>query len=394
MRFHFGRILGAILLACALPAAAQQTYDGPPSSMTRYWEVPGFKDLPHMGPDKALGMIFWSHGLAGNMAQYQYPPPPIIYEFARRGWDVAKVQRNPIFETLWSESGPRHVADVLERVAKARAAGYKSIILAGQSYGGAIALEAAGRTDQVFGVLAFAPGHGSDACGAPGAMRIADMLAASLMPAIEKVKSPRVVVSMAAGDTCQGTNNPGPQIERSLQSTKAKYIHFDQTMPIRGHGAAGTTQFSTWYSDCLIAFMAPDKQPAGTKTVCPAPTNARFLVPANVKLEAPAGKSNAAADMTGPWLGKAGTAETCVVVDKVTPEEATGTAYFGSGPGGTAAMMAMPFRAKKNGKDYVYQGTAYYTLSLTPKDADLTMSIVSADGRNRYTSQMKRGCIG
>jgi hypothetical protein len=399
MRSCFGRILGTILLAAALPAAAQQTYDGPPSAMARYWEVPAFKEFPHVGPSKALGMIFWSHSLAGNFPVYHHVPPPIIFEFAGRGWDVTKVQRNPNFETGWTNGIESHVADLAERVAKARAAGYKSVILAGQYYGATLSLEAASRIVQIFGVLAFAPGQTTETCGLPSTVRVGDMVG-TLTSAIEKTKSSRVVLSLAAGDPCHRTGHPGAQIERALQGGKAKYVHFDQATPIRGRGAAETTQFDAWYRDCLIAFMAPDKEPAGRKTVCPAPANARFLVPAGVKLDATSGKGSAAADMTGPWSGTTGIPqaplpadrEICVIVDKVTADGAIGTAYFGAGPEASASMTATPFQARKAGQGYTHQGAEFYALTLMPRDTALEMTIVSRNGRNQFTAQMKRGC--
>jgi dienelactone hydrolase len=402
MLWHFKWVLGAVVLACALPAAAQP-YDGPPSSMTRYWEVQAFKDFPYKGPDKAVGALFWSHGLAGTNPQYHVAPPAIIVEFARRGWDVVKVQRNPVFESGWNNGGERHVADLLERVTKARASGYKAVIVAGQSYGGAISIEAAGRTDKILGVLAFAPGHGSDACGAGGvgAARTADMLAGALMPAIEKVKAPRVVLSMADGDECQGTNRPTASIERALQTTGQKYIHLDNTMPIRGHGAAGTQQFSVWYRDCLTTFLAPDKEPAAKRTVCPAPPNSRFLTPAGTRLEAVAAANG---DLAGAWFGKmtnttgtAGTGvEVCVIVEKFAATEASGNVYFGSGPGQNTNMSTTAFRAQKDGAAFVHKGADNYRIMLTPKagDANLTLTIVSRDAKGQWNVEMRRGCAG
>jgi pimeloyl-ACP methyl ester carboxylesterase len=398
MRSFFLYLIGALVLAVTAPATAQfpDTYDEPPNG-ARYWEVQAFRAYPYKGPDKAVGALLWSHGLAGTQPQYQYPPPPIIVEFAKAGWDIVKVQRNPTYESSWSDTGQRHVADVLERVSKARAAGYKYVILAGQSYGGAISLEAADRTDQVFGVLAFAPGHGSDACtGGAATLRTYDMLAAALIPAIEKARAPRLVVSMAAGDTCQGTNNPMMQIESALQRTGARYIHFDHSMPIRGHGAAGTAQFSFWYKDCLVEFMTPNKEPPPKRTTCAAPVTARFMVPTTVKLDAPTSPS----DLSGPWSGAMSLStntsykvDVCVVVEKVSAADAAGTAYLGSGPSGTSSMSQMKFRAAKTGESYVHSGAEGDRVVLTPRDAALGLTIVGRDGRTQWNAQMRRGCL-
>lgn len=384
--------VAALCLATAGVAQAQP-YDGPPTSGTRYWEVPALRDYPYLGPAKAVGVILWSHGLAGTAPQYQFAPPPIITEFAKADWDVMKIQRNPIFEDGWGHAGRLHVDYVVEQARKARAAGYKRVIVAGQSYGGAISLEASGQTDQIFGVLALAPGHGSDACsGMSGERRIADMLVGQLIPAVERAKAPRIVISVAEDDECLGGNRPGPQIEQALRRIQAKYIHFDASMPIRGHGAGYTNQFSTWYRDCLIAFMAPDKEPAAGRTDCPKPPGQRFLVPATVKLDARAGTA-----LTGPWMGKLNTAssqEVCVVLDKVDGEEAAGTFYFGPGVTLKLNMTQMRYVGRKEGNSYVHQSAENFRAVLVPQPkGDLALTMQTGIGA-QIKASLQRGCTG
>src|SRR5260221_1036133 len=81
---------------------------------------------------------------------------------AAGGWDVIKLNRNPVWENSWSSAGQRHVARVAEEVAAARRRGYRRIVVAGQSYGGAIALAAAGAIDGLWAVIATAPGTGQE----------------------------------------------------------------------------------------------------------------------------------------------------------------------------------------------------------------------------------------
>src|SRR5262249_34977408 len=148
--------------------------------------------------EKAKGALLWSHGLFNNEVQYASPPPEIIKHLARDGWDVIKVQRNPLFERDWSTSGPKHVADVQERARHALAQGYKKIILGGQSYGGQITLDGANGDVPIFAVLAFNPGQSSDAT--VGSQRKYENIMLYLMESLAKIRAERVLVLVAGND--------------------------------------------------------------------------------------------------------------------------------------------------------------------------------------------------
>ena len=99
------------------------------------------------------------HGVSGDNEQYKYPPAPVLRRFESAGWDVVKINRNNLYEHGWTSSGVRHRDDAIERARAAKASGYKSVILAGQSYGGAISLEANAKAAGIDGVMALSPGH-------------------------------------------------------------------------------------------------------------------------------------------------------------------------------------------------------------------------------------------
>lgn len=400
----WGQRIG-LVAACGLSLvwsalAMAQPYSGPPSDFTAYWEVPAFKDFPYRGPAAAVGVVLWSHGVAGPRPEYQYPPPPVIKRLARAGWDVVKIQRNNLFEAGWSTSGTKHVAYLVARIAKARQDGYRAVIAAGQSYGGAISLEASARTDQLFGVIAFAPGHGSDTCGDVTAgiisRRISDNLPQMLVDAIVAEKSPRTVVSMADGDECQGFNAPSQMIEEALHRNGTRFIHFDASMPIRGHGAAETNQFDRWYGGCLAAFFDPGKTPADGETTCAPPSPVpRFLFPAGYELPAAT-----AGTLVGPWSGTLASAtsaagynrELCVVVNSRTDRELQTVTAYGAGPGREWSMTDYKRRYTRDGERYVYRGADGFLIALTPAGPTLDLSMTSADGKTTWTGTLKPGC--
>lgn len=397
--------IAALITAAGLSGLSAQPYDPPPSNFTAYWEVPGFKDHPYQGPGKAKGAVLWSHGVSGQHIQYTAPPPDVLRDFARAGWDIIKIQRNNTHEHGWSTSGTKHVAYIIERARKAREEGYKHVISAGQSYGGAISLEASGRSDDFFGIIAFAPGHGSDACGSSAgfsARRISDNIQRQLIDAIAGAKAPRVVVLMADGDECQGFNEPSRIINEALQRIPGKFLQFDATMPVRGHGAASTGQFRAWYGKCLLDFMDPAKEPAGKQTSCAHPEKPRFLLDAGYNFPvAPSNAAQANAKLIGAWGGQlvadaiAGDRgqEFCIAVETASPQQLGGLAAFGTDPDRKYSMTTVKRSFASEGDGFVYKGGNAYRMALTPSGEDgLRIAITSADGKRTWSGALKRGC--
>src|SRR5258706_11212115 len=114
--------LKALALAAALVALA-----GPARALDAYWTESAYAAYPAKGPDQALGLVIWNHGVDGQLPQFQGPPIPAMEGLAARGWDVIKLNRNAIWENSWSNAGKRHVARVAAEVAAARRQGYPRI---------------------------------------------------------------------------------------------------------------------------------------------------------------------------------------------------------------------------------------------------------------------------
>ena len=396
--------LAAIGVAALIPVGAvAQPYDPPPSAWTAYWDVPAFKDHPYKGPAAARGVMFWSHGVSGKLEQYHAPPPEVVRDFARAGWDVVKIQRNNLHENGWTASGTRHVTDLVERIEKAHAQGYRRIIAAGQSYGGAISIEASARTDKLFAVFATGPGHGSDTCGtvsgSQGGHRIADTLQRRLSEALSRMTAPRAIVVMAAKDECQGFNDPGPAIRAGLAAAPGKFVFLDETMPMAGHSAAFLPQFRTWYGACVQRFLDPDVEPTGKETRCPPPAgDARFLFPPDYRLP-----SAVATDrLIGPWSGvltrtPAGTAdgqEICIAIETHDAKGVGAMTAFGAGPERRLAMSSARRQLRREGDAFVYAvASNSYRMTLTLRGRDgLDGASVAACGKVTYAASLARGC--
>ncbi len=303
-----------------------------------YWSEYGFCDLPVWGPSRAKGLVLWSHGLAADREQFNDPPPPIIRALQLAGWDVTRINRNNLYEKSWESSGPKHRDDALERLRAAKAQGYRFVVEAGQSYGGTIAVEASAKSAEVDGVLAFSPGHGSDANqGAFSGRERYRTLTGMLLKTMAAQKAGRVVVLTAGGDLLQPDRVPGSgfgtQLRAALNATGRPYVVFDENSPIRGHGAGTTHQFAAWFGSCVLRFLDPAQSVSAGETACRPPDPLpRFLLPADLKRPAPGAAGPAR--WLGVWEGTyvENHRDVMLVVEAVTDSTATVVYATGWGP--------------------------------------------------------------
>ena len=230
---------------------------GPPTSNTCFWTDRAFKNIQERGPANAAGIILWSHGQAANRQRsWQFGAPPIIRLFADRGWDVVLAQRNERCSGNWNERGREYVANLVEEVAKAKNAGYRRIIVAGQSFGAATALGATAMTKDIDGVISFALSHGRGSCRNPKTFR-SEMIPfheQMIKTSIAESHIPRILISVGKDDHCVGVTFT-PLVAESLASKNIPYIHFDESMRQTGHGAAVSSEFATTYGECVLDFF-------------------------------------------------------------------------------------------------------------------------------------------
>ncbi len=247
----------AAMLALAAPAAA----------LDAYWTEPAYEIYPLKGPDRALGLVIWNHGVNGQLPQYKGPPIPAMQALAARGWDVIKLNRNPVWENTWSNAGQRHVARVVEEVAAARQHGYRRIIIAGQSYGGAIALAAAGAIEGLWGVIAAAPGTGQE-------MRSDNVITDKWSNAIAQqtyeelrvANATRLVVVFPDADEFIGIKR-GTEARAILGEKSLPFLIVDETAPVKGHHGAYADAFNP-YVTCIGHFLDPATEAARGEFRC------------------------------------------------------------------------------------------------------------------------------
>lgn len=317
--------------------------------------------------------------------------------FAVAGWDVVKVNRDERLEHAWAVAGNRHVADLRERAREARRAGYKRIVLGGQSYGAAIALEAASERGIADAVIAVAPNHDSDYCTGvrtPGYHPIWPQRL--LLNALRDVVSPRTVLVVPDGDECLGPERSDGSYRNALAASGSSFVLLDDAMPIRGRKAGRTRQFDEWYGECLLDFVGSGDATRGGETVCPSPSPVpAFLLPADYRPPSPKEENG----LVGAWSGeyhvyKWGDRNFCLLIEEKFDEGFKARTAFGSGDKRKISMETYTRVFYKFGGEgkFVYNKNKYrMTLTDNADRRKLELAIRTAKGTN-YWIELSRGC--
>ncbi len=243
-----GPLLGAVLALLAPLADAME-------ASVAYEVEAGFPEIPMRGPTEALGLIVWNHGSDGNVPSYTHPPPLAIKALAIHGWDVTKLDRNPKIEAGgWGVGGQKDVAALLSQIDTAQKVGYRRIIVAGQSYGGAIALEAAARTP-VFGVIAMVPGTGQTMLsdGTPF-MNHTSRIERDTYSQVERLQAQRALFVLPTDDEFLPGVDRSPRIREIMTARGIPFIVVDRQ--VHGHGGGYGREFLP-FAGCNIWFMSP-----------------------------------------------------------------------------------------------------------------------------------------
>lgn len=212
-----------------------------------FWSERAFCDMAWHGPARASGLVIWNHGIHGTVMQYTAPVPPVFRLLQARGWDVVKIARNNLGETSGEQSLYRAVQRTLEEVAARRREGYARVILAGQSFGGYITLDAAESSKDIYGVVAMAPGVRAAVAGR--------LEAAVTERTIRRLAVERLALVFPRGDTLFGSIERGPGAAKVLAGRKGSFLLLDETHDIQDHGGGTTGKFAVKYGPCIVEYL-------------------------------------------------------------------------------------------------------------------------------------------
>lgn len=217
-------------------------------------QIGPFRAAPLMfrhGPRAAEGVVLWSHGYGGpQMDQRQRSLPGILALLNDAGWDVMRFDRDPADDLL-----PSATATLRRGLPMLREAGYRRVVLAGQSRGGwQSVLIAAERPELVHAVLAFAPAaHGEAARPNNLAEGLGDFR--RILAGLPN-EGPRLAVAVFAEDPFDP--DPGARaaaVADLAGQRQAPTLALFPEAPIRGHGGASDWRFTRALGPCIVSLV-------------------------------------------------------------------------------------------------------------------------------------------
>ena len=212
------------------------------------WAERAFCDLPWHGPTKASGIVIWNHGISGTSVQYASPVPPVFRLLQSRGWDVVKIARNNLGEASLGQSLYQGIQRTMDEVAARRREGYARIILAGQSFGGYLTLDAAESSKDIYGVVAMAPGVTTRGGGSR-------FDAGTTNRTIGQLSAERLVLVLPRDDMLFNGVARGPGAAAALTRRAGSFLLLDERYDIVAHAGGATGKFAIKYGLCLVQYL-------------------------------------------------------------------------------------------------------------------------------------------
>jgi hypothetical protein len=258
---------------------------GPLRAQVVFTEDP---DSHHMlGASAANGAVIWSHGRSLTEEDSKSPTPSYIETFRTLGWDAFRFNRQRDRDSL--RAGSRSLA-WFAAVLKAR--GYRTVALAGQSYGAFMSLMAADVSADIDAVVAIAPAAFGPVEDNPtrGALN-----ASRLYPVLDRIRRARVMLFFFKDDIYD-PGGRGARSEQILTALPRMHLVVDRPAGLETHWAGGSGKFAARFGPCIVAFASSGRGiPAacnGTSTDRPALTTSRSA-------SAQAGKSDPTPPLSG-----------------------------------------------------------------------------------------------
>jgi pimeloyl-ACP methyl ester carboxylesterase len=202
-----------------------------------------------IGPQRAMGVVVWSHGRSLSYEDWKSPNPPYLEVLRAAGWDVLRFDRLRDEDTLGGSS--RRLAAYADQLKRE---GYRRVVLAGQSFGAFLALMAADRSNNVDAVVATAPA----AFGSFSEFYDSWHLNATrLYPILAKIKRARVMLFYFHDDDFD-PGGRGPKSRQILERRGLPFAVINQPEYLTSHWASGTGLFMRRFGGCIRDFIADD----------------------------------------------------------------------------------------------------------------------------------------
>lgn len=201
------------------------------------------------GPQLATGLLVWSHGYMAGRNSTDSAPQPWVGHFTRAGYDLYR------FDREWIADWASDATALADAVARAKAMGYRRVILAGQSAGAWVSLAALQRGAAADGVISIAAAHH----GVVEKMRDQTRARSEWQHVLEGIRrGPRLVVVNFADDAY----DVGGRMDdaRSIfAQTGVEADIIDAPEGFKGHNAADSA-FARKFGACLASFIETGKK--------------------------------------------------------------------------------------------------------------------------------------
>jgi pimeloyl-ACP methyl ester carboxylesterase len=198
-----------------------------------------------LGPAAATGAVIWSHGRSLIVEDSKSPTPGYIETFRTQGWDAFRFNRKRDRDSL--PAGSLSLA-WFAGILKAR--GYRTVVLAGQSYGAFMSLMAADISTDVDAVVAVAPAAFGPVQDNP---QMGALNASRLYPVLERVRRARVMLFYFRGDMFD-PGGRGVRSEQILSVRQKSHLVVDRPIGLETHWAGSTEEFAARFGRCIVAF--------------------------------------------------------------------------------------------------------------------------------------------
>jgi pimeloyl-ACP methyl ester carboxylesterase len=228
-------------------AVPERSADSPDFGRLRpqpYWSM--------RGPQLAAGLLVWIHGYASDKVSTETAPQQWTGRFLRDGYDLYR------FDREWISDWASDATALASAVASARAAGYRRVVLAGQSAGAWVALAALHRGAKVDGVVSIAAAHH----GLVDKMVDKERAAAEWRYVVEGLKpGPRILIVNFPDDPY----DVGGRTDAARAAFAASHVEsvvIDAPPDFKGHLGGLGGAFAVKFGGCIRAFIVSGQRQA------------------------------------------------------------------------------------------------------------------------------------
>jgi pimeloyl-ACP methyl ester carboxylesterase len=214
--------------------------------------VQGYPEVPLLGPQQAQGAAIWNHGRGtyyDALDISKRAPPSFVTLLRDDRWDIFRLERPPGGDSLNTSTEA-----LLAAVRQLKAQGYRRIVLMGQSAGAWISLICAGKSEDVYAVIATAPAYyGVD-------RPTFTMNASALYDYLDDIKTARIMIAFFTDDPFD-PGGRGDEAEAILERHHVPHLIIDRPEGLSGHGAARNALFYHRFGPCLRAMVGDGPVP-------------------------------------------------------------------------------------------------------------------------------------